>query len=850
MSTIVVHENEKTIIFAPMKGMFKIGFLFALLASWLSGAAQSIMGKDFWVAFPASPKSLYHEEHCRLLASSTKHCLGTVTNPNTGWSTTFEVSPNQTSVIPIPCEEIQQTPSQVNNSGLHITASDTLSLFAFQSTHPEEAHYVTTVPFVLSTEATLVLPTNKIGNQYIVETSPAVGYGRSMFCVLAVEDNTVVDITTTCSATNLGPQSGIPFVVRLNAGQTYFLKSTQASSPTNPKDFSGTKVKTRGGKPIAVFAGNTGDIHREFELLMEQMTPVNRWGKRFIIASALPQKSDTIRVTALCDQCRVFRDGQQTTTLMAGETYAYCIPEGTPAELLVTSQPAFVQHCLIFHTNHPLPPDNKYYLKGTAAIDPLEQGVQKAVFTTFYDELYGVCPQSVDGSLDNYVNITTETAHVRSMRLDGQNIASRFHTLPHDNRYSYAKIKIGTGTHVLSNESGTFVAQAYGGIKQGSEDINDCYAYSVGSMMHDFTAQIMADGKYATDYPQGMFFCEDDTPVFHLHTDFQVSRAEWDFGDGTSAVGDTIPHHFPGPGTYHVSCDAYTLADGQDSLAASLRATVHVQQPVEREVWRTVCDGCYWNGLHCTQSGDYTAMLKTIGGCDSIVNLHLTLNHSDTAYYYVTACDGYLWHDSLYTKTGRYLHDEGQTHLGCDSVAVLRLKIRRDPPFEVIGHEQVSFATDIWPGVYRYYVTDSTRLDPGPVEWTCSNPDWVVTPVSDYSCMVFVRTSGQATLTATSSGCHSTATIVLNATPFGVGEGHGDGVELHPNPATGMVTITGEGIREVEINNLLGQRVTQKECPEGVESLTLSLEGLPQGIYLVHVQLIDNTTISKKLIIK
>ena len=136
------------------------------------------------------------------------------------------------------------------------------------------------------------------------------------------------------------------------------------------------------------------------------------------------------------------------------------------------------------------------------------------------------------------------------------------------------------------------------------------------------------------------------------------------------------------------------------------------------------------------------------------------------------------------------------------------------------------------------------------MEWSCSNPDWVLTPVSDYSCMVFVRTSGQATLTATSSGCHSTATIVLNATPFGVGEGHNNGVELHPNPAKDEVTVTGQGIREVEIHNLLGQRVTQTERPEGVNCLTISLEGLPQGIYLVNVQLIDNTTISKKLIIK
>ena len=74
-------------------------------------------------------------------------------------------------------------------------------------------------------------------------------------------------------------------------------------------------------------------------------------------------------------------------------------------------------------------------------------------------------------------------------------------------------------------------------------------------------------------------------------------------------------------------------------------------------------------------------------------------------------------------------------------------------------------------------------------------------------------------------------------------------VSLHPNPATGMVTLTGEGIREVEINNLLGQRVAGVEGHDA-ESLTLSLEGLPQGVYLVSVRLADGKRCEKKLVVQ
>ena len=76
-----------------------------------------------------------------------------------------------------------------------------------------------------------------------------------------------------------------------------------------------------------------------------------------------------------------------------------------------------------------------------------------------------------------------------------------------------------------------------------------------------------------------------------------------------------------------------------------------------------------------------------------------------------------------------------------------------------------------------------------------------------------------------------------------------DKVSLHPNPAKDEVTVTGEGILEVEVHNLLGQRVTSMEGHDA-ESLTISLEGLPQGVYLVSVRLADGKRCEKKLVIQ
>ena len=73
-------------------------------------------------------------------------------------------------------------------------------------------------------------------------------------------------------------------------------------------------------------------------------------------------------------------------------------------------------------------------------------------------------------------------------------------------------------------------------------------------------------------------------------------------------------------------------------------------------------------------------------------------------------------------------------------------------------------------------------------------------------------------------------------------------MSVYPNPATSMVTVTGAGIREVEIHNLLGQRVAIMEGHDA-ESLTVSLEGLPEGVYLVSVSLADGKRCEKKLVV-
>src|SRR4029078_10244749 len=84
-----------------------------------------------------------------------------------------------------------------------------------------------------------------------------------------------------------------------------------------------------------------------------------------------------------------------------------------------------------------------------------------------------------------------------------------------------------------------------------------------------------------------------------------------------------------------------------------------------------------WNGQTITAAGTYTANLVSVGGCDSIATLILTVSPALTSTTNTTICANqlpYTWHGQTMTAAGTYsanLISAG----GCDSVATLVLAV-------------------------------------------------------------------------------------------------------------------------------------------------------------------------------
>ena len=118
-----------------------------------------------------------------------------------------------------------------------------------------------------------------------------------------------------------------------------------------------------------------------------------------------------------------------------------------------------------------------------------------------------------------------------------------------------------------------------------------------------------------------------------------------------------------------VSKDLYLAADVWKDFAKQANAPA-----VESEFEDTACDSYTWNKKTFTESGDYKDTLQTELGQDSIITLHLTINHSTFGEETQEAEGSYEWHNEIYTQSGDYEFVTTNT-AGCDSIVTLHLTI-------------------------------------------------------------------------------------------------------------------------------------------------------------------------------
>lgn len=143
-------------------------------------------------------------------------------------------------------------------------------------------------------------------------------------------------------------------------------------------------------------------------------------------------------------------------------------------------------------------------------------------------------------------------------------------------------------------------------------------------------------------------------------------------------------------GLYH---DTLQTVGGCDSLF-SLSLTI--TSSIVTEVKRTVCESdlpVRWNEYEFYS--DTIIRFPASNGCDSIIKVELTVNKDYNVEVDEIACGDYYWHDKLLTLSGTYV-DSLVSKSGCDSIVTLHLTVSQ--PYYVEIHD-----TAIVGNVYEKY---------------------------------------------------------------------------------------------------------------------------------------------------
>ncbi len=566
---------------------------------------QSTEGKDFWVTFLQADQDPNNELMLSLLISSRENCQVTISNPYTGYMENIYVSADQPQKVELYSGNVlrdsaRSTMAQIgkvcyavnsevaDTCALHIMATSDISLFA---TSYKRATF----------DATNVLPTGLLGAEYIVQTytpSDHAGVSSSQgshFAIIATEDNTIVDYCPTVmtqainnaiamyeftGGVGMSPEElalanwqvgDTLHTPVLMAGQVFYVWTGKKDGETG--DLSGTYVKARNGKRIAVFQGNphTNIPYqvRQRDQLYSQAMPVQSWGSTFALTASAERPSDIIRVMALYDGTEVRINGETVHTfdftVDTKHFWEFEIgPSGTYAQdgscMLTTSQPVAVH---LFLTSQ------RY--KGSSSsngdpamlwVSPIEQQMEQVNFVT---------NDSRNGAISNYLNVVTDRPN--SMTLDNVSIASYFSPVSGSNTYHYAQIALGsTATaHTLKCNGGRFNAHVYGFTN------NESYGYSVGGFIEDLTSHIyIINGEQITSYTDNDL-CVSDTLLMDITTSFDYQSMKLDFGDGTVVYatdeeGIHARHAYDAPGVYHANVVVASNNNRLDSISIRIMA--------------------------------------------------------------------------------------------------------------------------------------------------------------------------------------------------------------------------------------------------------------------------------------
>lgn len=332
-----------------------LSFVLLLLnTSMLWGQNQpTTVGKDFWFAFGVNNDANYQ---VRLVASKKTNIVMTLTVDHT--KKEFSLSAGEVYTFGFSRDEVTKVnngASGVGSNSVHIESSEDIAVFIMELKKN-------------STDATNVLPSLSLGQEYFHLSYRGPDYYGDGYLVIATEDNSRVFENET-------------LVAELSKGQVYARYSSSGTDLTG--------IRVRSDQPIAYFVTAQGvlvpDEVPSADCLFQQMAPVSSWGKSFLVPTTKNGR-DRVRIVASQNDTEIQLSGGTvvagSTSLQAGQFVELEISTANKGCYIYANRPIGVAAYLMGGSNFP-PPAEYSGDPALAWIPPLEQKVTSTVMTPF-----------------------------------------------------------------------------------------------------------------------------------------------------------------------------------------------------------------------------------------------------------------------------------------------------------------------------------------------------------------------------------------------------------------------------------------------------------------------------------
>jgi len=265
--------------------------------------------------------------------------------------------------------------------------------------------------------------------------------------------------------------------------------------------------------------------------------------------------------------------------------------------------------------------------------------------------------------------------------------------------------------------------------------------------------------------------------------------------------------------TYYSSAlisNTFTSSNGCDSI---VELNLSINNSSSGTTTISTCDNYLWDNLVYNLTGIYTNTYTNVAGCDSIHTLDLTINNSSSTQSTVLACDSFLWDGISYTSSGIYTNT--YTNIaGCDSIHTLDLTINNSSSGQSTVLACDSFLWDgisyTSSGIYTNTYTNIAGCDSiHTLDLTINNSSSgqsIITTCNSYIWDgISYTSSGTYTNTYTNAaGCDSTHNLYLTIDPFYSGDSTYSLVTACNNYLWNLVTYSSSGVYSNTYTNMSG----------------------------------------------